>query len=137
MCDVLMFLQVLDTYVSHPPLPPTDSEGPDYVKKPPQTGTGDASSSAVARLTEEVIASISTAPPCPDLPSTGRRVKQTTHRHRQYVGDDDDDEEERRQDASLPTPAHSDRPSSQSDPPVYRRVMQRRRTRPMKPPRLP
>ncbi|GJN06609.1 hypothetical protein PR202_ga24357 [Eleusine coracana subsp. coracana] len=109
--------EVLDTYVSHPPVPSTDSEGPDYVKKPSQTGTGGASSSAVTRPTEEVVANISTAPPIPDLPSPSRRVKQTAHRHRQYVEDDDDDEEERCQDASLPTPAHSDRPSSQSEPP--------------------
>ncbi|GJM95781.1 hypothetical protein PR202_ga12559 [Eleusine coracana subsp. coracana] len=44
-------------------------------------------------------------------------MKQTAHHRRQYVGDKDDDEEEFPRDTGLPTPAHSDRPSSRSEPP--------------------
>ena len=47
--DILILMQVLDTYISHPTLPPTDFEGSDYVEKTQQTGTGGSSSSAGAR----------------------------------------------------------------------------------------
>ena len=101
-------MQVLDTYVSHPPLPQTDTEGPDYVKKTPLTGAGGSSSSAGARPVSVT--------PVVTLASPDKLQKRTIGRRRQYVGDQDDDEEITAADAGQPAPATSNRPSDRPEP---------------------
>ncbi|GJM95735.1 hypothetical protein PR202_ga12513 [Eleusine coracana subsp. coracana] len=64
-----MFDSVLDTYVSHPPLPLTDTEGVDYAAKPlPQTDPARTSSSASALQTDSIDAGGSIVPDV-NLPS--------------------------------------------------------------------